>query len=56
MKGHLYRFTPAGGKPNHYTHDHSSAVRAMEHTAGLDELEPGDQLELLDGTVVERIA
>lgn len=27
MKTRLYRFTPHGGKPEHFTHDHSSAVR-----------------------------
>ena len=56
MNGRLYRLTPAGGEPNHYTDSYASVRLKVEHPAGLDDLDPGDELELLDGTIVERVA
>lgn len=29
MNGRLYRLTPAGGKPNHYTDSYASALVAL---------------------------
>ncbi len=29
MNGRLYRLTPAGGKPNHYTDSYASAVQRL---------------------------
>lgn len=55
MKGRLYRFTPSGGKPNHYTHDHSSAVRCGVPSRQLLTLDIREQLEADNGTW-ERIA
>lgn len=55
MKGRLYRFTPAGGKPNHYTHDHSSAVRLGAPMELLGRLDLGTAVVVLAGTW-ERIA
>lgn len=56
MTGRLFRFTPHGGKPNHYTDSYRSASAQMEDPAGLAELDVGDKLELLDGSTVERVA
>lgn len=38
MKGRLYRFTPAGGKPEHFTHDLKSAQRSCRDSLDATEL------------------
>lgn len=57
MNGRLYRLTPAGGKPNHYTDSYASALTALgaEYAEDLSTAEVGE-LSVLDGTTVERIA
>lgn len=57
MTGRLFRFTPHGGKPNHYTDSFRSATAAMELHARLafELLEVGDTWQLTDGTW-ERVA
>ena len=56
MNGRLFRFTPAGSKPNHYTDSFRSAAAQIEDPVGLAELDVGDELELFDGSTVERVA
>lgn len=58
MNGRLYRLTPAGGKPNHYTDSYASALAKLPED--LDErylgaLGVGDRLVLSDDTW-ERVA
>lgn len=57
MKGRLYRFTPAGGKPEHFTHDFRSATRSMSVSEAhwLGRLDEGDALNVETGTW-ERVA
>lgn len=55
MKTRLYRFTPAGGKPEHYPHDHSSAVRLGAPMELLGRLDLGTAVVVPAGTW-ERIA
>lgn len=56
MKGWLYRFTPAGGKPNHYTDSLLSASKGDVSTEStLLRLKPGDQANFANGSW-ERIA
>lgn len=61
MNGRLYRLTPAGGKPNHYTDSYASTLAksglpaypaARRH---LDALEVGDS-KWFNGQKVERVA
>lgn len=59
MNGRLYRLTPAGGKPNHYTDSYASvlAVLGEDWRSVLDDhLTVGGRAEGPDGTIVERIA
>lgn len=47
MNGRLYRLTPTGGKPNHYTDSYASALAKLPHrmyNPKLDALEVGDTL------------
>ncbi len=56
MNTRLYRLTPAGGKPNHYTDSYSSlCARYPESVRLLTALAAGDTLSL-DGDKVERVA
>ena len=61
MNGRLYRLTPAGGKPNHYTDSYASALAACRlavpglDSVDLDDLEVGERW-VCDGTIVERVA
>lgn len=58
MKTRLYRFTPHGGKPEHFTHDLASAQRATFDSLDAAELEVmlvGQTTTLNEGTW-ERIA
>lgn len=57
MKGRLYRFTPAGGKPEHYTHDFRSACVGLDSRERdwLSRLDEGDALTVVAGTW-ERVA
>lgn len=56
MNGRLYRLTPAGGKPNHYTDSYASVVqRYPTSRLLLSALEVGLVL-ILDGDAVERVA
>ena len=57
MNGRLYRLTPAGGKPNHYTDSYASALAALgpEYAKDLSTAEVGE-LSVLNGTTVERVA
>lgn len=59
MNGRLYRLTPAGGKPNHYTDSYASARNRMPSEVEaqiLDDLEVDDAFGTTDGTTVERVA
>ncbi len=56
MNGRLYRLTPAGGKPNHYTDSYASIVeRYPDSKLLLAALAVGLVL-ILDGDAVERVA
>lgn len=57
MNGRLYRLTPPGGKPNHYTDSYASALVALgpEYAEDLSTAEVGE-LSVLAGTTVERVA
>ncbi len=56
MNTRLYRLTPAGGKPNHYTDSYGSlCARYPESVRLLNALAAGDTL-ILDGDKVERVA
>ena len=61
MNGRLYRLTPAGGKPNHYTDSYASALAKSglpDYPAArrlLDAIEVGES-EWFNGLKVERIA
>lgn len=54
MKGRLYRFTPAGGKPEHYAHDFRSACVGLDSRERdwLSRLDEGDALTVITGTWV----
>lgn len=60
MNGRLYRLTPAGGKPNHYTDSYASAsVRLNEGymAVPLAELAVGQIVEEVHNKItVERVA
>lgn len=58
MKGRLYRFTPAGGKPEHFTHDFRSATRGLcqEDVELLGQLRVGEPLHMKGGANWERVA
>jgi hypothetical protein len=59
MNGRLYRLTPAGGKPNHYTDSYASAlVKVGEHLGMhfLSELEVGQKVGVTNYGTVERVA
>lgn len=66
MNGRLYRLTPAGGKPNHYTDSFRSAFdKAARHCDDLDSdyvedalsrLEVGQTYQDDDGDSWERVA
>ena len=50
MNGRLYRLTPAGGKPNHYTDSYASAsakVPDPRDLAKLDHLDVGETLSVV---------
>lgn len=58
MNGRLFRFTPHGGKPNHYTDSLASAAASLPEDmtrADLEALGVGDTLTL-SGDVWERVA
>lgn len=57
MNGRLYRLTPTGGKPNHYTDSYDSAMAVLgpEYAEDLATAEVGE-LSVLSGTTVERVA
>lgn len=57
MKGRLYRFTPAGGKPEHFTHDFRSASIELDASDRdwLRRLDVGATLTVYSGTW-ERVA
>lgn len=58
MTGRLFRFTPHGGKPNHYTDSFRSALAQMEDPAPaeyLQRLAIGASLTTTEGTW-ERVA
>lgn len=59
MNGRLYRLTPAGGKPNHYTDSYASALAKLgARTNVLTRLRVGECIRLHDTPikVVERVA
>lgn len=58
MKGRLYRFTPAGGKPEHFTHDFRSACLLLDaaHKHILDTMDVGHIVVLPNGNAWERVA
>lgn len=58
MNGRLYRLTPAGGKPNHYTDSYASALAVLGPSWALDlaRLPVGDDIWCTDGWTVERVA
>ncbi|MFB0007672.1 hypothetical protein ABVC96_20840 [Xanthomonas euvesicatoria] len=60
MNGRLYRLTPAGGKPNHYTDSYASALAVLgaHWQSDLDRLQPGQTARRDDvaGATVERVA
>jgi hypothetical protein len=59
MNGRLYRLTPAGGKPNHYTDSYASALAVLgeDWRSVLDDhLTVGSSAAAPDGTTVERVA
>lgn len=56
MNGRLYRLTPAGGKPNHYTDSYASLLsRYPNCKIFLLALAVGDVV-ILNGDAVERVA
>lgn len=56
MNTRLYRLTPAGGKPNHYTDSYASALAKLPPgNELLHELAVGDVYHVADGTW-ERVA
>lgn len=59
MNGRLYRLTPAGGRPNHYTDSYASALRILNDDEVperlLEALQPGDTLSTSDWHL-ERVA
>lgn len=58
MNGRLYRLTPSGGKPNHYTDSYASAAvhYGFPFESAAERLEIGEAVTLKDGTIVERLA
>ncbi len=59
MNGRLYRLTPAGGKPNHYTDSYASALTVLgpNWAKELAELAVGEDIWWMNGwDAVERIA
>jgi len=58
MNGRLYRLTPAGGKPNHYTDSYASALGQFDGLVTHDDLDMqvGDRMEYVTGQIVERVA
>lgn len=59
MKGRLYRFTPAGGKPEHFTHSYESARRMVAEsgvTVYLASMRVGHVVALPNGDTWERVA
>lgn len=49
MNGRLYRLTPAGGKPNHYTDSYASALAKLptkDYAVKLKNLEVGETLSV----------
>lgn len=58
MNGRLYRLTPAGGKPNHYTDSYASAALRYgpPFVGAVDRLQVGEQVVLPCDTIVERVA
>lgn len=56
MNGRLYRLTPAGGKPNHYTDSYASALRLVHDKELLDLLEVGAKALFANEIKVERVA
>lgn len=62
MNGRLYRLTPAGGKPNHYTDSYASALGQFDGLPDypaarrlLDAIEVGES-KWFNGLKVERVA
>ncbi|MEG0966740.1 MAG: hypothetical protein RSG92_15330 [Pseudomonas sp.] len=56
MKTRLYRFTPHGGKPEHFTHDLASAQRSTSGSSELEALLVGTEYRDSNGNTWERIA
>lgn len=63
MNGRLYRLTPAGGKPNHYTDSYASALAVLgtegiDHSQALQAMEVGESLmrNFARPVFVERVA
>lgn len=58
MKGRLYRSTPAGGKPEHFTHDFRSACLLLDEASRdwLAALPVGDRVVTPEGDTWERVA
>lgn len=58
MNGRLYRLTPAGGKPNHYTDSYASALAVLgpNWRLALNELRIGQPVTFETGVTVERVA
>lgn len=58
MKGRLYRFTPAYGKPEHFTHDFRSACFGLDEASRdwLADLPVGDRVVMPEGDIWERVA
>lgn len=57
MNGRLYRLTPAGGKPNHYTDSYASALAKSDvGEYHLKQLPVGAARTDGNGTIVERVA
>lgn len=58
MNGRLYRLTPAGGKPNHYTDSYASALAVLgqKYHLALNELRVGEPITFEEGPTVERVA
>lgn len=59
MNGRLYRLTPAGGKPNHYTDSlrsaQANAPSAVEAHM-IEDLDVGEGFDFQGGGHVERVA
>lgn len=61
MNGRLYRLTPAGGKPNHYTDSYASTLQYIKKSTGLPvgvrlaEIAVGSSASF-EGIRVERVA